>query len=144
MLGINLVLFSFISIERRMRHLNNGRVRSFSIIFLLFLPILGYSQQSGCKQGNQVFQMNVITWFTPIQSDCPLGSTTSTQFAQVLTTSNTNCSIGAFGLGGTGKLVTYKLAYCPIDDYIPFLILAAGGLGFFYLRRKNKVFPVIR
>jgi len=35
-------------------------------------------------------------------------------------------------------------AYCPIDDYIPFILLATGGLGFFYLRRKNKPISVIQ
>lgn len=144
MLRVNLVSSCFISIERRMSYLNNMRVCSWVIIFILSLPIISSAQQSGCQQGNQVFQNNLGTWFTPIQSNCPQGSTTSTQYAQVISSSNTTCLIGVFGASGTGKLFTYRIALCPIDDYIPFLILAAGALGFFYLRKKNKLFFVIR
>ncbi|WP_316782863.1 hypothetical protein [Pedobacter frigiditerrae] len=144
MLRINLILSSFISIERRIGYLNNGRVCLSLIISILLLPILSYAQQNGCQQGNQVFQLNIVTWFTPIQSNCPQGSTTSTQYAQVISSTNTICYIGAFGAGGTGRIVSYRIALCPIDDYIPFLILAAGGFGFFYLRKKNKLFPLNR
>ncbi|RZJ99288.1 MAG: hypothetical protein EOO43_27030 [Flavobacterium sp.] len=108
------------------------------MLSLLFASNIAYSQLlDGCKQGNLVFQDNFFTWFTSIQSDCPTGSTTSTQFAQVSATTNTNCSIGLFGTGGTGKLVKYKIANCPIDDYIPALILGFAGIGVFVIRRRG-------
>lgn len=36
-----------------------------------------------------------------------------------------------------GELVTYGSLPCPIDDYIPFALVAIGGFGFFYIRRRN-------
>jgi len=43
-----------------------------------------------------------------------------------------------------GRVYNFTILNCPIDDYIPFLILVTGGLGFFYLRRKNKPISVIQ
>lgn len=37
-----------------------------------------------------------------------------------------------------GTLVNFYYVNCPLDDYIPFILLAIGGLGFFYLRGRNK------
>ncbi|RYF22990.1 MAG: hypothetical protein EOO42_07890 [Flavobacteriales bacterium] len=144
MLRINSIFSSFSSTERRVGCANNRTVGLLSIIFLSCLPTLGYPQQSGCQQGNQVFQTLFGTWFAPIQSNCPQGSTTSTQYAQVISSTTTVCYIGAFGTGGTGRVVSYRIALCPIDDYIPFLIPIIGVVGLLYLRRRNKLFPVIR
>lgn len=35
------------------------------------------------------------------------------------------------------RLWTITLIPCPIDDYIPLLLLATGGLGFIILRKRN-------
>jgi hypothetical protein len=39
----------------------------------------------------------------------------------------------------SGFLGTFNMVLCPLDDYIPYFILVTGGLGFFYLRRKNTI-----
>ncbi len=47
-----------------------------------------------------------------------------------------NC--GFFGCTyALGEEVTYGPLPCPLDDYMPLLILAAGGFGFFFLKRNN-------
>jgi hypothetical protein len=37
------------------------------------------------------------------------------------------------------RVLIFTPLNCPLDDYIPYFILATGGLGFFYLRRKNAI-----
>ncbi|RZL47602.1 MAG: hypothetical protein EOP00_11500, partial [Pedobacter sp.] len=41
----------------------------------------------------------------------------------------------SYTLGTNGYFTSGNLP-CPIDEYIPYLIIVIGGLGFFYLRRK--------
>jgi hypothetical protein len=100
---------------------------------------------TGCRNGTgAVYTTTFIFfggtyWDTPVNTNCPLGSTTSTQYANVTSTSSTNCTIYLGGLSTTtGKIVTYGLLNCPIDDFIPFLILATGALGAVYLRKNKK------
>lgn len=40
--------------------------------------------------------------------------------------------------GYSGRLTNYTVAQCPIDDYIPFLILAIGSMGYFFINRKSS------
>lgn len=35
-----------------------------------------------------------------------------------------------------GKVYTFDEIQCPLDDYIPLLLLVTGGLGYFCLRKK--------
>ncbi|MEJ5995903.1 hypothetical protein WG904_15850 [Pedobacter sp. Du54] len=51
---------------------------------------------------------------------------------------NNSCRINGSGSGSTyGKLVTFYFFPCPIDDYIPLLLVAIGGFGFLILRKRT-------
>ncbi|WP_316736097.1 hypothetical protein [Pedobacter aquatilis] len=45
-----------------------------------------------------------------------------------------NCKVGD-RLFNNGYLVTYNIFRCPIDDYVPWLILPISILGFFFFRK---------
>lgn len=51
-------------------------------------------------------------------------------------------STGGLGSCNNGVVNGYRTSYfvalCPIDDYIPFILLATAGFGFFYLRGKKS------
>ena len=51
---------------------------------------------------------------------------------RVTTTACTTCSGSKLGV-----IVDYTVYPCPIDDYIPFLILPIGIIGLIYLRQKH-------
>lgn len=116
-------------------------------LFIVIYLISGFGMISsfgavGCQHptnGNVYRNNNWWGWSNLIQDDCPSGSTTSTQFASVSSSAGGSCLIGFFGLTATGSLVNYDILNCPIDDYIPFLILISGGLGFVYLRKKENI-----
>ena len=36
-----------------------------------------------------------------------------------------------------GKENTFSMELCPLDDFLPFLLIAGGGLGFFFLRKRG-------
>jgi hypothetical protein len=38
-----------------------------------------------------------------------------------------------------GYLVSY-ISWCPIDDYIPYILIVISGLGFIYIRKRNLAF----
>lgn len=44
----------------------------------------------------------------------------------------------SYTLGVSGYFTSGNVP-CPIDDYIPFILLATAGLGFLYLKRKSKI-----
>lgn len=37
----------------------------------------------------------------------------------------------------SGIIYNYTVVRCPIDDYVPILLLLASGLGFYFLRGRN-------
>ncbi|RZK11057.1 MAG: hypothetical protein EOO43_19660 [Flavobacterium sp.] len=55
-----------------------------------------------------------------------------------------NSSGSAMVRNGNFAYTTAGYTPCPIDDYIPLIILAISGLGFFYLQRIRNLIPVIR
>jgi len=70
-------------------------------------------------------------------------------------TSGTTCDVCVGGLNPGGNCPgnrvkipgfegSFTMVLCPLDDYIPLLLLAISILGFSYLRRKNKPISVIR
>lgn len=55
----------------------------------------------------------------------------------------TICWIGGGGLpSGYGTIITYSVTQCPLDDYIPILLIASGGFGFIVLRNKNSYLSI--
>lgn len=116
------------------------------ILFVLLLACSNIEVKAviGCQRDSN---LDVYTnppsgwngWTTLIQENCPTGSTTSSQYANVTsytTLPATACSIGFLGLV-SGKLVNYSILYCPIDDYIPLLVLVTGVLSCFFLVRNR-------
>lgn len=55
-------------------------------------------------------------------------------------TINPNCRVNKkSNAANQGTKRTFYLYQCPIDDYIPLIILAIGGLGFFSIRKLKLV-----
>lgn len=78
-------------------------------------------------------------WSNATQVSCPNNASNSDQFAKFASytsTPATTCYVGFWGFGGAGKLVNYNLVNCPIDDYIPHMLLGVSGLGFLFIRRR--------
>ncbi len=70
----------------------------------------------------------------------PGGSRVHNSAVYCITYSSTVCRIDkANGVDGT--LVTFSYLGCPIDDYIPYMLLVVGGIGFSFLRKKQIIFP---
>jgi hypothetical protein len=110
----------------------------FLLILLIILVNNNLSAATGCLRAGQVYRNNSAFsgWSNPIQDNCPSGALTSTQYAQVNSVSGTSCGIGFLGWGGSGVLVDYDIEFCPIDDYIPFIFIIAGGTASYFLRRN--------
>lgn len=93
---------------------------------------------SGCLRAGQVYRnppSGLNGWSSPIQDNCPSGASTSTQYAEVNSIGG-SCSIGFLGLGGSGTLVNYDIEFCPIDAYIPLMLLLTGGIAIYFLRKE--------
>ena len=52
-----------------------------------------------------------------------------------LITDQANCRTSPSG-PYTGKVYSFELVPCPIDDYIPVILIVAGAAGFSFLRRE--------
>ncbi|TCC92243.1 hypothetical protein EZ428_10985 [Pedobacter frigiditerrae] len=146
--------------------MNNRRVCSISVILVLFLTIsvTKVFAAQGCLIGSTIyttFVQNVYGGFfgnrpqyaSPVlpalYGACPALDQNRyalrEQYHIGYPFAITNCGLTtSYNSNNIGVLYNYTEIKCPIDDYIPFLILSVGGLGFFYLRRTNKLFPVIR
>ncbi len=110
------------------------------LVVYVFLVSNNLLAAQGCLKGTQVYTnppSGWNQWSNPIDDNCPSGASTSDTFAYVSNITSTNCSIGFFGWGGSGKLVDYSIMNCPIDDYIPLIIVFAGATGVYFLRRNQ-------
>lgn len=93
---------------------------------------------TGCLRAGQVYTdppSGWNQWTNPVPNSCPNGASASTEYAGVNSTGG-SCTIGFWGLGGSGVLVNYDIEYCPIDDYIPLMLVVVGGAASYFLRRK--------
>ena len=109
------------------------------VVVLLFLLNDTSFASTGCLRSGQVYTTPPSGWYqweSPTQSECPVGASTSTQYASINSTSSTRCTTGFLGFGGNGVLVDYDIEYCPIDDYVPLIILLLGGITSVLLRRN--------
>ncbi|RZJ19650.1 MAG: hypothetical protein EON51_16790 [Acinetobacter sp.] len=128
----------------------NSILRKLILLFSLILLAKKTTGAEGCLIGSTtngtlyggsyttpLFSPRIYTGSSPYPIACPANSSVlhGTDLQQVLVfIFAVDCRIGTSGPSGT--VYTFNLVPCPIDDYIPFLLLAAGGLGFFYLRKK--------
>ena len=93
---------------------------------------------------------NPIRFFSnsaPYDISCPAGATRTTVYASNVSDyiPNTQCFVEYKGTGSTtqpgnywqnGKLVNFRVANCPIDDYIPHLLLLSSLVAVIALRRR--------
>lgn len=111
-------------------------------ILLIVLTILVNNSlfaAEGCLRNGQVYTTppsGLNRWTGPVQGNCPVGATTSSVFAYVNSTTSTTCSIGFLGLSGSGVIVDYSIVNCPLDNYIPLLMLCVSGAAVFFLRNR--------
>ena len=56
--------------------------------------------------------------------------------------STTRCCIGG-NCDPSYRIWTITLIPCPIDDYIPLLLLFTGSFGFIILRKRNALYHII-
>lgn len=111
----------------------------FFVVFIFFVSNKLFAAQ-GCLFGGQVYTTPPSGWYqwtNPIQDNCPGGSTTSTTYADVSGSPGSSCRIGFLGFAGTGNIVNYDIEFCPIDDYIPLIIVMAGATGAYFLRKNQ-------
>lgn len=87
------------------------------------------------------------TTTTSYRVSCPSGAGTSTLFAGNIRDAipGAGCWVEYKG-GGTqypnnywqnGRVVTFTILQCPIDDFSPFILIGAAGLGFEMIRRNR-------
>ena len=121
-----------------------GRLKYFCFVFLFFYKACETFAQVGCyRSANNTVYISYDSffgwWSSASPSNCPAGSSTSTDFARVLTNTTTPATpcdvLGILG-SNNGFLVNYQIIKCSLDDYIWFLFLLLGGLGFHYMRKR--------
>ena len=116
-------------------------VKYFLFFVFLFLISNDLFADTGCLKGGKVYINSPSgwnQWTSPISDNCPGGSTTATTYAYVNSITSTSCSIGFLGWSGSGVLVDYGIMNCPIDDYIPILIVLTGSTYFLFLKRFTR------
>lgn len=125
-------------------------IRIFVIALLLFSIPSNTKADVGCAL-NYGSSSSEIIYFTPIGTMSGYtnygGSPTYNNigFPNACPRYNYNTALDAGGrccvLGNCSNTTRTRVNFtpipCPIDDYIPFIILAISSLGFFYLRRNN-------
>lgn len=143
-------------------------MKSFFLILSILLGNKLYGAV-GCRTGNNIYTLQKSGQFViegsssipiyfatsaihirngPTDNQCGILRSKSDSYTKVMGTQanpNSKCAYDS-NIGDQGTLVNYFVPdnNCPIDDYIHFMILATGGLGFFYLRRNRNVIPIIR
>ncbi|MDQ1139413.1 hypothetical protein [Pedobacter agri] len=101
------------------------------------------NQQSGANTNPVRFYSNS----SPYDISCPSGATRTTVYAANVSdyVPYTQCFVEYMGSGTTtqpfnyyqnGRLVNFRIANCPIDDYIPLMLVGLAGMGFVMVRRK--------
>ncbi len=113
----------------------------FFVVFIFFVSNKLFAAQ-GCLKGGLVYTSPPSgwrSWWTDsIDDSCSSGASTSDTYAYVYTISNSACSVALFNWGGSGVLVDYSIMNCPIDDYIPILIVLTGSTYFLFLKRFTR------
>ncbi|RZK93156.1 MAG: hypothetical protein EOO98_00465 [Pedobacter sp.] len=135
------------------------RFFSFLMFFALILPAVSSKADDGCLVSGygMFFQdpvaSNPTTFFRGgsyrvTVAECSAGVSPSNSYYVVTTTSSQDCYAGYSGSGSQtnmrnytfmGKKRVFNVMYCPIDDYIPALVLGFAGIGVFVIRRRGVV-----
>lgn len=111
----------------------------FLLIALITLVDANVMAATGCLRGGQVYTTppsGWSQWANPIPDNCTNGASISTPYAKVNSVTTTACTVGFLGLSGSGFLVDYEIEFCPIDDYIPIILVITGATTSYFLRRN--------
>lgn len=95
---------------------------------------------TGCLKGGLVYTSPPSgwnQWTNSIDDSCPNGALVSDTYAYINSTSGTSCSVGFLGWSGSGVLVDYSIMNCPIDGYIPFVMMIASFTAVVFLKRNQ-------
>ncbi|GEM_PF-1386991 len=108
------------------------------IIVLVFFIGNIASAAEGCLYGGQVYRDQLFTgsWQNSISSSCPSNASNSTNYAKIINEIKPKQSCRLSWSLDYGVLVEYDIAKCPIDDYIPQMLLGVSGFGFLFIRRR--------
>ncbi|KQN36126.1 hypothetical protein ASE92_08315 [Pedobacter sp. Leaf41] len=102
------------------------------------------NQQTGANTNPVRFYSNNA----PYDISCPPGASSSTIYASNISeyVPYTQCFVEYMGSGNTtqpfnyyqnGRLVNFRIANCPIDDYIPMMLVGLAGVGVVAVRRTQ-------
>lgn len=140
-------------------------MKNFKCITLLFCLIctndlFAQSPATGCLlSDNRVYTDDWTSSSSTYYHDSPFNSLPANRCSWSLTSGGSVCyvasgrtyvCVGFLCLGasyyvydnpirqGVKGAFTASAVGCPLDDYIPFLLLVSGGLGFFVLKNKDR------
>lgn len=119
-----------------------------SILLLITTNLFADAHEYGCRVGNRIFQIYDTVHVSPtnFQMDSD-GNTFPNGFAVV----DEKCDNGATttcalyngeNFYATGILADFSVDYCPIDDYVPTLLIFTLVVGLFQFLRPT--FPMLR
>lgn len=142
-----------------------NRIIVFVFFYLFFVNKISAETVVGCKIGNDTFlytgyqgvqSFYVTQYYIPTfptyttpkkdflnswynsYNNCPYFDGSPTYGEQCAVSGITTVKNGS--VRNLGQTITYKLTYqCPIDDYIPFLLLFLGGISVFFLRSRTCI-----
>ena len=94
-------------------------------------------QYTGCLYGGYIYYTPQGTsGGVPNYRKAPPGSRVLTGAAFCVVNIGGSCRIDKKA-SQTGSLRTFYLVQCPIDDYVPLIILLVGGFAFYTIRGLN-------
>jgi len=113
----------------------------YSLLFsgIFIISSASAQQQTGCllPAGTLHYQANGTSGGKTNYNTNP-NVLLSSVFCVATVVSNPNCRVNKnSGASFQGTKRTFYLVQCPIDDYIPLIILAIGGFGFFSIRKSS-------
>ncbi len=113
----------------------------YSLLFsgILIISSASAQQQTGCLLPNGFLHYTVNgTSGGKTNYNTNPNIASSSVFCIATVVSNPNCRVNKSNNAAfQGTKRTFYLVQCPIDDYIPLIILAIGGVGFFSIRKSS-------
>lgn len=113
----------------------------FSFLFVLFCCTsikVSAQQYTGCLYSGYIYYTpDGTSGGFPNFRKAPPGSRVLTGSAFCVVNIGGSCRVDK-KVNQTGSLRTFYLVQCPIDDYVPLIILLVGGFAFFTVRRVKS------
>jgi hypothetical protein len=139
-------------------------MKNILVLFLLFNSSFLFAQTSGClviedpgtgqpartrlvtgpilsNVNTTCFGFGSTIYSLPRYTGSPLSNPNQCQWNGSFSSNPSCLFVNPIGGGWVcGRLGTYSLVTCPIDDYIPYIILAFGAIGFIFIRKYRYNF----